>query len=71
MHAIAELMLMCRCWMVMLMILMPLLSFGVASSTSGSSLKLLTANLVGVVLYPVGLQDNDLFCPYLPNGRLD
>ena len=57
--------------MVMLMIPMLLLSSGGASLTSGSPLKLLTANPIGVVLYPVGLQDIDLFCPYLPNGRLD
>ena len=55
MHVAAELMLMYRCWMVMLMILMLLLSFRGASLTSESPLKLHTANLVGVVLYPVGL----------------
>jgi len=71
MHVVAELMLMCRCWMVMLMILVLLLSFGGANLTFGSPLKLLTANPVSVVLYPVGLQDSDLFCPYLPNGRMD
>ena len=71
MHAAAELMLMCKCWMVMLLILMLLLSSRGASLNSGSPLKLLIANPVGVVLDHVGLQDNDLFCPYLPNGRLD
>ena len=70
MHVATELMCMCRCWMVMLMILMLLLNSGEASLTFGAPLKLLT-NSIGVVLYLVGLQDNDLFYPYLPNGRLD
>ena len=36
-----------------------------------SLLKLLTANPVGVVLYPVRFQNNDLFWPYLPNSGMD
>ena len=74
MHVVAKLMLMCRCWMMMPMILMLLLSSGGAYLTSGSPLKLFTTNPVGVVMYLVGnlvgLQDNDLFCPYLPNGKV-
>ena len=69
MHVVVELM--CKCWMVMLMILMLLLSSGGASLTSRSPLKLFTANPVGVVLYLVGLQDCDMFCSYLLNSRLD
>lgn len=71
MHVATELMLMCKCWMVMLMILMLLLCSGGSSLNSGSPLKLLTANPVGVVLYLVGLHDRDLFFPYLPKGILD
>ena len=56
MHVAAELMLMCKYWMVMVMILMLLLSSGGASLTSKSPLKLLTTNPVGVVFYLVGSQ---------------